>query len=175
MFHQSVPARNTRLLFRSYHVITLSNLPHVCLSLLLVNIRSYKKNRVELEGRIDLMDSKPAIVAVTETWLNGTTEQILLSGYYVAGRRDRGYPGAEEVDNRDGGGIIVFVRDDIKCVALLECSKVAERMWLTIHTDHGPLLLGTWYRPPHSDTSSQSIFHWVKNMIGWSSRQSEQS
>ena len=31
-------------------------------------------------------------------------------------------------------------------------------MWLTIHTDHGPLLLGVWYRPPHSDASSQSIF-----------------
>jgi len=74
-------------------------------------------------------------------------EEVSLIGYNVAARKDRS-------DGRIGGGVIVFVRDDLRCVAQLDVATVAERVWLTVHTDHGPFLLGLWYRPPDSGADS---------------------
>ena len=34
------------------------------------------------------------------------------------------------------------------CVNLLQYSETSERAWHLVHTVHGPLLLGLWYRPP---------------------------
>ena len=40
-------------------------------------------------------------------------------------------------------------------MSLLEKSELDERTWHLLHTAQGPLLLGTWYRPPSpGDTSS---------------------
>ena len=36
-------------------------------------------------------------------------------------------------------------------MVLLEYSTTAERCWLLLHTDRGPLLLGAWYWPPDAD------------------------
>ena len=33
-------------------------------------------------------------------------------------------------------------------VTLLENSQVAERSWVIMHPDHGPCVIGCWYRPP---------------------------
>ena len=33
-------------------------------------------------------------------------------------------------------------------ITLLENSQVAERSWVIIHSDHGPCVIGCWYRPP---------------------------
>ena len=33
-------------------------------------------------------------------------------------------------------------------VTLIENSQVAERSWVIIHSDHGPYVIGCWYRPP---------------------------
>ena len=41
-------------------------------------------------------------------------------------------------------------------VTLLENSQVAERSWVIIHSDHGPYVIGCWYRPPFS---RRSRFH----------------
>ena len=33
-------------------------------------------------------------------------------------------------------------------VSLVADSDEAERLWLQVHTNQGPLLLGAWYKPP---------------------------
>ena len=63
--------------------------------------------------------------------------------YSIASRLDRrvGHPGR--------GGIVVFVRDDIRDNVGHICdSPVDERSWHIIHCDFGPVLLCVWYRPP---------------------------
>ena len=44
----------------------------------------------------------------------------------------------------------LFVKDEKQgSVNLLEHSACSERSWHLVHTSHGPLLLGLWYRPPN--------------------------
>ena len=58
-------------------------------------------------------------------------------------RRDR-----SESDNR--GGIIAYVRDDLKIGVHLFNSIDAERSWHLLHLDIGSIALANWYRPPGS-------------------------
>ena len=38
-------------------------------------------------------------------------------------------------------------------VSMVEQSFVAERVWMVLHTDIGPILVGNWYRPPDAPIS----------------------
>ena len=62
---------------------------------------------------------------------------------------------------------MVFARADIaNSVTLLEKSIAAERMWLVVHTDQGPYLLCSWYRPPEPgevQTISTLEEEWLKH------------
>ena len=65
-----------------------------------------------------------------------------IEGYTLISRRDR-------ADGRLGGGVAVFALERLAHrVTLLENSQVAERSWVIIHSDHGPYVIGCWYRPP---------------------------
>ena len=61
-----------------------------------------------------------------------------------------------------GGGVILFVRDDLRCVAQIEVNTSAERVWVSVHTDQGAILVGLWYRPPRSDSGMESIVSLVE-------------
>ena len=62
--------------------------------------------------------------------------------YRIAARRDRN-------DGREGGGVAVYVSDSIsKRITMVEESASHERVWLVLHADTGPYLIGVWYRPP---------------------------
>ena len=104
-----------------------------CLSLLSLNIRSFRKHRAELEGRLSMLPNKPSVVVITETWLDSNTEFPLLSGYHVAARLDRcNSVHANETDcdseegeiedftttpstRKKGGRVIVFAMDSLNC------------------------------------------------------------
>ena len=110
-----------------------------------VNIQGLRSHLAELCAAVRLCASPPAIICINETFLDDGVENIELEGFVVAGRRDRSYSG----DIRRCGGIIVFVRTEIADnVTLLQTSRVSERLWVQMHTDNGPYLLGVWYRPP---------------------------
>ena len=106
------------------------------------NLRGFLQYRAELEMHLQALDL-PTCVALTETLLDKATGQAELTGYTLVSRRDR-------LGGTSGwGGVALFARSD--CAARfvkLEDSEVAERTWYTVHTDHGPLLLAVWYRPP---------------------------
>ena len=64
-----------------------------------------------------------------------------IEGYTIS-RRDR-------ADGRLGGGVAVFALERLAHrVTFLENSQVAVRSCLIIHSDHGPYVIGCWYRPP---------------------------
>ena len=89
------------------------------------------------------MGQKPDLICVNETFLNRTTEHISIEGYSLIARRDRS-------DGRKCGGIAAFAASNIsQRVTLVESSENAERVWLLVHANQGPHLVGVWYRPPN--------------------------
>ena len=109
-------------------------------TLLHCNVQGFTSHKVQLLAHLQL-SNWPTFVALNETFLDQSTENLTLEGYTLVSRRDR--------VNRKGGGIALFVLDSAAdCVTLLEHSEEDERTWHRVHTTQGPLLLGVWYRPP---------------------------
>ena len=45
--------------------------------------------------------------------------------------------------------MLVFVKQELAdSAAALEISDSEERVWLSVHSDHGPYLVRVWYRAP---------------------------
>ena len=106
-----------------------------------VNIRGWLSHEEELHANLVGL-SCPSSVALTETWLDKSIPNISLEGYSLVARLDRR-------DGRRAGGIALFaVHSLAQSVVLVETSDNHERFWVIVHTDHGPLLLALWYRPP---------------------------
>ena len=85
------------------------------------------------------------ILSFTESWLkpNISTDSLKLPGYKPPYRRDR-------VD-RLGGGVVVFVKDEINCVTRLDLHVGSvECIWLEIKINNKKYLYGTFYIPPNS-------------------------
>ena len=55
----------------------------------------------------------------------------------------------DRTDGRQGGGVVVFALENLAHkVTHLGDSTVAEHSWVIVHSDHGPYMIGCWYRPP---------------------------
>ena len=122
-----------------------SNMPSFDTSFTMMhaNIRGFISHRAELEASISLLPAMPSIVCLNETFLDKSVLSIALSGYVLLSRRD---------GDCNGGGIAIFIHDSLASSAVLaEHSEKAERSWIYVHTDHGPVLVGVWYRPPNKD------------------------
>ena len=94
--------------------------------------------RSRLAGR-----SPPSIIAFTESWLDNTVSdgEICIPGYKVY-RKDR---------NRNGGGIVLFVDEELRRTDLE--STDLEAVWLEIRERaNRRALIGVIYRPPSSDS-----------------------
>ena len=68
-------------------------------------------NKVD-ELRLLSCDISPDIICITETWCNldHTDAFLTLPGYSIVGRRDR-----EDTTGGIGGGLLIYVRDGLKC------------------------------------------------------------
>ena len=81
------------------------------------------------------------VIACTETHLDSTVEdhEVEIEGYQLI-RKDR---------NRKGGGVGIYVRDNIHFVRIYELeSPDAETIWIEIKQNNSALLFGVCYRPP---------------------------
>ena len=108
-----------------------------------LNVQGLLRNLAEFDALLERA-GRPAFVAVTETWLDRTTESVSLSGYHMVSRLDR-----RKGIRFDRGGIAVFARSGFEMsIVHVEDSKHDERSWHIIHADCGPILLGVWYRRP---------------------------
>ncbi len=135
---------------------------HVNIQGLLTPSGDIGKHGAELAGHLRIMVRKPEIVCITETWLNRSVAEFQLEGYVTISRRDR-------ADGRCGGGVLVLAATEVaKQVVETSISATAERVWVMMHTDQGPFLLGAWYRPPApGETDSvNSITDEVEAMAG---------
>ncbi len=112
-----------------------------------VNVRKLLRRKAELEAR--LKNAAVDVLMLQETWLADTVEELAIEGYYLVGRLDR------EAGPKAGyGGVAIYAKTTISCIALLEHSSGAERSWCILHTNIGAILLGNWYRAPDAGESS---------------------
>jgi hypothetical protein len=162
---RSTESMSRRLARRGNTVPDLSVIGDDSFSVLHVNIRGYLSHLTMLSARLQLLQSKPQILCLNETFLNKATPFIYIEGYECIARLDRKV--------KRGGGVAVFARKNIAHrVSLLAYSKEAERAWLCMHTNRGPYLLCCWYRRPNpGEVASISSFHreyeeHCKDMLG---------
>jgi hypothetical protein len=88
------------------------------------------------------MEVKPTIICINETFFDESIKDVMLEGYVLIGRRDR-------QDVRKCGGVAVFALAlQADQITLVHKSASSERIWVIIHSDLGPYLIGAWYRPP---------------------------
>jgi hypothetical protein len=107
-----------------------------------VNIQGLLSHLPELTAALHVLKIAPGLVCLNETFLDASIESITLEGYELVARRDRD-------DGRKCGGVAVFANVSVKSrVTLLSKSDDSERVWVILHADTGPLLIGVWYRPP---------------------------
>ena len=125
-----------------------------------VNTRKLLKNKAELEAR--LKNAGVDVLVIQETWLSDSVEAVMIAGFYLVGRRDRLLG-----PKRGYGGVAVFASNSMSSIALSHYSESAERMWCTLHTNIGDLLLANWYRPPDDDgTCIDTFVEEINNMRG---------
>ena len=74
------------------------------LSFLQLNIRSFKKNKSELEAILESLMLPPDVIAISETWLTSD------SSHYA---NLHGYSGYHVVRDSPYGGASIFVRDGL--------------------------------------------------------------
>ena len=122
-----------------------------------VNFQSVTGKKAALANLVDSV--KPDIIFGTETHLDASIKDTeYLPDSYKALRRDR---------NKDGGGILIAVRDDIQITAVPELQTNCEILWAKICTPgKSSLHLCVFYRPDVSDKKGLEGFqHSVKESI----------
>ena len=108
------------------------------------------------------------VICLSETFLNDSFDenQFILNGYQQF-RRDR--------KNQEGGGILIFIRDNIPCVRRhdLELEQSIESIWLEIrHSVQKSFLFGYHYRPP---SSLSDWFNKVENTLESTFRENKET
>ena len=110
--------------------------------------RWYALNKMD-ELRLFCNEHKPHVLSINESWLDESfsDEEIRISGFNVI-RKDR---------NCNGGGLVVYIAEYLNFNRLDEINDVIpnhEAIWFElIPPKSKKLLVGSFYRPPSSDTS----------------------
>lgn len=92
--------------------------------------------------------SRPAIIALTETWLDCDVRECEVElPMYKLLRCDR---------SRHGGGVLLYVCEELP-VAEYKCDEVEEFLHATVSTKSGLLWVGVCYRPPSAGSCLVSL------------------
>ena len=54
--------------------------------------------------------------------------------------------------NRQGGGVMIFVRNNIPATRRHDLETDCELLWIELCLKPSTILLGIFYRPPHNDS-----------------------
>ena len=114
-----------------------------------VNFRSAAGKRAEIGCMIDSV--KPDIIFGTETWLNeDIKDNEIIPDNYTVYRKDR---------NREGGGVLLAIRQDLKSSEEPDLMTDCELIWASIKlTGRKTLYLCAYYRRDVSDENSLKEF-----------------
>jgi exonuclease III len=116
-----------------------------CLQL---NLNGLLSKKSELAALVD--EHKPHIVAACELKLDSTVSmsESEITNYQQAVRKDR--------PNQSGGGVALWVKNDIDYYVPFQDNSVHEICWIVIHTLVGDILVASCYLPPTSSNYRNS-------------------
>ena len=84
------------------------------------------------------------VVTITETFLSDEiSDGELFDGGYSIFRRER---------DRHGGGVLIFIKHDLPAVRQHDLETDCELIWIELKDATSKILLGTFYRPPSSNS-----------------------
>lgn len=119
------------------------------------NARSVVNKLQELH--MFLLEEKVDIVGITETWLTSNVQDSELQfAEFTLFRIDR-----HDKDKLRGGGVALYVRNELKPVRVLEIEneKFQESLWCKININGQSTTVGVCYRSPDSSASNdESLF-----------------
>ena len=113
------------------------------------NCRSMKNKMEEISNICYKL--QPAILCLTETWLDASSQPraYVPEGYNII-RQDREDQFKQKYGKRDGGGIAVLYKDDLKVRQLNIKVDTEETLWVEVKSKPN-LIIGTVYRSSYTD------------------------
>lgn len=125
---------------------------HLCI--ILLNIRSIRNKLNELVIFIDELNYKPHIIIITESWLRDNEIKFFnLEGYQTI---------ANCRSSHRGGGIIIFIRDDIK-FNVLKNEQFDKSHFIMINLTKLNTKIAGFYRSP--STKSEIFLEILENIL----------
>ena len=109
-----------------------------------INIRSLLMKIDDVRHMVN--EAQPTVVAVSETWLDGTISdnEVGISGYTIV-RNDR---------NRHGGGVCILVKNSVSFNCLSTSTGPLESIWIQILLPKiKPIAIACCYRPPNCNVN----------------------
>ncbi|CAB4043715.1 Hypothetical predicted protein, partial [Paramuricea clavata] len=93
------------------------------------------------ELRLIFKDNSPAVIAITETWLDDSVadSEVEIYGYSLH-RLDR--------CNKRGGGVALYLSDNLKYIRKSELEDGSEALWMQVELNNIRYLIGCVYRAP---------------------------
>ena len=121
------------------------------------NVRSLLSKIDELRILIADLNNNIHFLTLSEIWRDILDSEINIDGYRLF-RKDC---------NRNGGGVVIYVRDDLNVVERLDITDSIETLWVHISLPHSRgFLLGTFYRPPNtSDYCDMDYMHKMEAIL----------
>ena len=146
-----IPLRRSHAV-QSQAVFNKRKISHNRLKLFHLNVQSVKNRNHLVQVRELVVNEKPDILALSETWLNSsiTNTEVNIQGYNIY-RLDR--------KHKKGGGICIYVRNDFKSKVLKDLSFISpvgfHQLWVQAQVNKNKsLIVCATYRPPDCTVSS---------------------
>ena len=101
----------------------------------------------------------PDIIGITESWcIEEVTNAEISYENYGLFRRDRG-------NGRRGGGVLLYVKSELKAVTVKPKVEEAESVWCKLETTGQDLYIGVCYRAPGNTTNDPNTHTNINNII----------
>ena len=128
-----------------------------------MNIRDLKSKRASFEEIIK--EVNPTVIAITEAWTD-EDYKLEIEGYATPFRNNR---------NKDGGGIILAVRKELKNISIevKRTTEYLESLWIVINNNKIKLRIGVVYFPQEQDQNLEEIYSILKEQVQESGKRDE--
>jgi hypothetical protein len=123
-----------------------------------INVRSILPHIDEL--RLIFKDNSPAVIAITETWLDDSVadSEVEIYGYSLH-RLDR--------CNKRGGGVALYLSNNLKYIRKSELEEGPEALWMQVELNNIRYLIGCVYRAPDE---SLEVFDYMDDVLRYATR-----
>ena len=121
------------------------------LTLYLLNATSLAKHCAIQQLGVDIMQLQPHVVFITETWFNSkhSNDCVSVTSYELYGKDRTG---------RKGGGVCVYVRDDIACTMIpCQSSSDIDILWLHLLYEQISYCIACVYHLPRPRYQTQAL------------------